>query len=677
MARVSFKVSFKPVDANRIPDLLVEGAALIMDLQGRGVVDAVGQRLRIRRQGGYCGLDVWLVLFLFFTTGTTRGIRGFWDEARRHALKLAALAGRLALPSPASLSRALDSVEPELLREASTWLLAGVAEIDRVLVHPAVLAYDARGAGWHVFDLDPTVTTLRQRALPEDDDLPEPRRRAKETGAPGHAGRKRGDIQFRRVTVQHSGSGAWIHGHLSPGNGEGVVDFARALNTVADTCDRLKHPRSQTLVRMDGEYGNVPWYTACRERQLAFITRLNRPNLYDDPEILERLRQATWHRVPDSKAGPQRSAAEIGMLTVHPGKQTRRPDGTAYEPITVRVIASIFPKTGEAKRGRTIDGWQVELFAADVSAAAWPAAEAVAAYFGRTAQENRFAQEDRELGLDRIISYHLPGQELAALVGLSLWNLRLVRGFKLEPPPPARPVQRPRRPLVDDRIPAKWPRDPVIRNTLAELDWTEQLADRPDWTWRDGELRCDQMRVLNLTTVRSAERADGRTSIIFRRPKGGCLDCPSRAVCLRSASPATPKHAEFSVPTEIATRIRARLESIRRSHPPFPGVDGAGPWEVTEALFLPAAARHLYSAAFIGASIRVEVNFPPPALVKPTLLAIDPGHRQCRRKTWEQNVARYALAGDVTVRFEIESGDALREILGAERDLKSAAGDCG
>ena len=676
MARVSFDVSFKQVDAKRIPDSLVEGAALVMDLQHGGVVDEVGRRLRIRRQGGYCGLDVWLVLFLFFTTGATRGVRSFWEEARRHALKLAALAGRKSLASPASLSRALDSIEPELLRTASTWLLAQVADIDRVLVHPAVLSYDAQGRGNHVFDVDPTVTTLHQRALPADPDLPEPRRRAEETGAPGHAGRKRGDLQFRRVAVQHSGSGAWIHSHLSPGNGEGVADFERALNTIVETCVRLKHPLAQALVRMDGEYGNVPWYTACRERHLPFITRLNRPKLYNDPEILERLREATWHRVPDSKAGPRRSAAEIGMLTVHPGKQTRRPDGTAYEPITVRVIASIFPKTGEAKRGRTIDGWQVELFAADVSAAAWPAAEAVAAYFGRIAQENRFAQEDRELGLDRIISYNLAGQELAALVGLSLWNLRLVRGFLSDPPPTVRPVQGSRQPLVDDRLPAQWPRDPVIRNTLEELDWTRLLANRDGWTWQEGELQCDQGRVLGLTSVRRGEHADGRTGIIFRRPTGGCHDCPSRVACLRSASDTAVKHAEFSVPSDVATRLRARLESIRRTHAPLRGAEPAGPWAVTEALFLPAAARHRYSAAFVGASIRIEVTFPPPTLAKPTLLASDAGHRQCRRKTWEQNVARYALAGDVTVRFEVESGDALQELLGGERRSKCAAGGC-
>jgi hypothetical protein len=122
---------------------------------------------------------------------------------------------------------------------------------------------------------------------------------------------------------------------------------------------------------MDGELGNVPWFAARRERGLPFVTRLNRPKLYSDPEVLERLRAANWTRVADSGSGPVRAAADIGELLIRPGKKTPRPDGSVYEPITVRVVASIFPKNGEAKRGRVLDGWQVELFAVDLPADGW------------------------------------------------------------------------------------------------------------------------------------------------------------------------------------------------------------------------------------------------------------------------------------------------------------------
>jgi len=680
MARGSIQVTYKSMDAARIPDDLTEGAALLMDLSQCGVVDGVGERLHIRRQGGYCGLDVWLLLLLYFTTGVHRGVRAFWDLLRPHVKQLAALAGRRRLPAPASLSRALDAVESDLLRKESSWLLSGVAEVDEVLRHPAMLSYDTLGQGWHLFDLDPTVTTLRHRALPVDDDLPEPRRRSEDTAAPGYSGRKRGDVQFRRMTVEHMGSSVWVHAHLSPGNGEGMTDFELALDTVAQTCDRLEHPRSRALVRMDGEFGNVPWFSACRERELPFITRLNRSKLYEDTEVLARLRAATWVRVPDSKSGPERSATDLGVLRVHPGPRTRRPDGSAYEPVSIRVVASIFPKTGKAKRGRVLDGYQVELFAVDLPADAWPASDAVAAYYGRTAEENRFAQEDRELGLDRIISYHLPGQELATLVGLALWNLRVVRGLSLDPPPAKPPAQRPRCQKVDDSVPERWPRDPVVCGTIAELDWALLPAKRPGWCWdaATGELLCEQGRELTITSVRPAEHAEGRTGIIFMRPKGGCEDCSCRPRCLQSDRELASKHAEFSAPTPLAQRLRERL-SVVRAGPSAPvaikPIDTEpGLAEIADSLFLPATARHSYRAVFRGATLKIEVERPEAEPPWPRLVAVDVADRQRRRLTWAQNVDRYALPAGTTVRVEVAGSSTLRRMLGEREPAQVATG---
>lgn len=678
MARGTLNVTFKPTDEARIPDSVTEGAALLMDLRGRGTIDAVGQRLRIRRQGGYSGLDVWIVLLLFFAAGATRGIRKFWDVLRPVAKRVAAVAGRRALPSSASLSRALDAVESDELRSQASWLLM-CGECDDVLRDPVMRTRDACGEDWHVFDLDPTVTTLRQRALPADDDLPEGKRRAAQTGAPGHKGRKRGDIQFRRVTVQHAGSGLWLHAHLSHGNGEGVVDLEWALDTIVETSHRLEHPLARALVRMDGEYGNVPWFTACRERGLPFMTRLNRSKLYDEPEVLARLRAATWYRVPDSLSGPRRAAADLGVLTVSPGKRTRRPDGGLYEPITVRIVASVFEHDGDAKRGRALDGRQVELFAVDLPADAWPAPEAVAAYFGRAAEENRFAQEDRELGLDRIVSYHLPGQELAALVGLFLWNLRVVRGFAQEPPPPRRLFQPLRCALVDDTIPAGWPRDPVVRDLLAEVDGDTLLEKRPGWRLdpATGELQCPNERPLTLTTVRSEEHAPGRTGIIFRRPVGGCEDCQTRPTCFRSTRPLSPKHAELAIPTSLASRLRERL-ALTRTEPSEPALSPItaepGPYAVADALFLPAAARQVFAACFIGATLHVEVEMPEPEARQPLLLARDTADRQRRRKTWAQNVDRYALPAGARVSVEVAGSDTLRRLLGEECTPQSTPG---
>ena len=662
------RVSRKPTDDARIPDMFTEAAVLLEAVRQRGVIATIGKVLHIRRQGGYSALDVWLLLLILFTTGATVGVKPLWEKLRPCARQLAALAGRSGLASPASVSRALEAVETALVRPVAFQLLVVLTDIGKVMRHPAAQTYDAQGRAWHVFDLDWTVTALRQRALPAHEDLPEPRRRAEHTGAPGYLGRKRGDLRFGRMTVEHAGSSGWVHEHLSPGNGEGVVELELALDSVVATCEHLEHPTSQALVRMDGEFGHVPGYTACREHELPFLTRLTRPKLYKDPKVLDLLRRATWYLVPDSGSGPQRGATDLGEMTIKPGGKTKRPDDTDYEPVTVRVVASRFPKTGRAKRGCVVDGWQVELFAADLPADAWPAPEVVASFFGRTGEENRFAQEDRELGLDRIISYDLGGQELAALAGLSLWNLRVAMGCSQAPPPVERPVQPFRQAQIDDRAAQHWPRDPVVLALLAEQDWTTVLSGRTGWRWDviAGELRCPDGRTLDLTTVRAGEHAKGRTGVIFRRPVGGCEDCEPRQGCLRSEQAGASKHAEFSFPTAVASCLRERLAQVRgrRSGTVVPVNGVPGPREVYDSLFLPAEARRLHSACLLGASVRIVVELPPPDPPQPRLVARDVADKQRRRKTWEQNLARYALPEEARVDVSFQGSPELWQMLG-------------
>jgi len=668
MARGTVDVSFGEQDFTRLPDAMAVGAASLLHLRRDGVLDEVGELIRIRRQGGYCGLDVFVGLFAYFSSGLRCGLKKFWSRvARRHAVAVGALAGRDQLMSPSSMSRALDAVTPHTAREVGDTLLHSVAKVDEVLRHPAVQTYDALGQGWHIFDVDPTVTALRHRALPVGDDLPEALRRSEDLAAPGYKGRKRGDVVLRRATVLHAGAGVWIHGHLAPGNGDAHDDFGRCLDSVVVTCDRLEHPRSRALVRMDGAHGNVPGLTACRERGLPFITRLNRSHLLTDPEVLAVLRAACWVHVPDSGCGPQRSAVDLGVLTLRPGKDTRRPDGSTYEPIDVRVVAVIFEKRGPAKRGRTLDGYEVELFAVDLPADAWPAPEAIGAYYARNGLENRFAQEDRELGLDRIVSYHLPGQELATNVALSVWNYQVVQGFELHRPPDERPLQGPRHAAANDTVPEAWPCDPVVKELLDALDWPTLLRRHPGWTFDEAtsEVVCEDGRRLALTTVRRTPRSPTTTGVIFRRPLGGCEDCASRPHCLHSERPLASKHLEVSIPTAVAEPLRERLERIRqRPEQPALAPIGAtpGPRAVHDSLFLPAEARHAFRDLFDDVTLRVVVQCPPPR-PRLRLVADDVADRQRRRKTWAQNLERHALPEDASVRLDIAGGRGLRHLL--------------
>ncbi len=761
MARRGVEVTVKDAEAGRVPESAVPGVTLVELLARRGLLEKVEDLLKIRRKGGYCGFDVALVLLLYFASGVAFGLKEFWEVVRSCNRQIAATAGRKRLASPSSVSRALSAVELKLLRPVSARLLAELSGIDAVLRHLAVQTYDVLGLGWHVFDFDPTVSVLRQRALPQGDDLPEARRKAAGLAAPGYTGRKRGDVQVRRGVLQHAGSSAWLQAGLGPGNSDSHAELEAVLDVLVETCKRLGHSLLQAVLRMDGEFGWVPFLSACRARGVRCITRLTRPELLEQPDVLSKLREGTWEYVPDSGCEPLRSALDLGIVTVPPGQDTRKADGTTYEPVAVRVVVSRYPRTGKAEHGRVLDGWQYELFAVDLGPASFPAPEAVALFFGRASLENRFAQEDREVGLDQILSYHLPGQEFAVIIGLWVWNLRLVLGFEQQPPPDVRPQQQPRIARVDTRVvtveaataeaqvpstpppaeaaeptqtepcpeverrpeasPPTKPADDAatvpgadeLLQVLGSLDWDHTLRHHPGWSWHKttGVLRCRDGRELVLTTVRKDERTPGRTGIVFCRPSQGCEQCGSRPGCLRSSGTRTSKHIELAVPSEIANRLRALLAQRRQSPPielspsgqpctgtslpeqpsleiPTESHEGPEPrtparkrtrppfaispcvplatavaFAVLTPLFLPAAARRLLHLATRGATLLVEVVLPPPTPPAPVLLAGSVEERQHRRKTWAQNLARYALDPRASVRATFTGGDALRRLL--------------
>jgi len=512
MTRGKLTVEWKPEDKSRLPDELSSSAIVLLKLRDEGLLEEAAERLKVRRQGGYSAMALWVALLIYMASKSVRGIRPSWESWGGKTLDSLAAIGELrSCPRAASLSRGLSAFEFKLLRPVTPWLLPELPQINEVLRHPTVLSLDAKGQGWHIFDLAPTATVLRERGLPRGDELPEPLPLAERVGAPGHQGRKRGELTFRQNSVQHSGSSLWIHSQLSKGNGEGVLDLERSLDAVVMTCQRLEHPSSHVLLRMDGEFGNIGSYTACRERGLGFMTRLNHHSLYKEPEVLAKMREGKWEAVQGSRSGPQRYAMDLGVLLIKPSPKTAHPDGTPYAPIQMRAVASVYARYRDKKLcGRLLDSLQVELFAVDVPADAWPASESVAAYFGRAAQENRFAQEDREKKLDRIISYHLPGQELAILTGLSVWNLEVVEGFKL-----ARPQGEltPQRLHVEhnqqvDIISSQWPRDPVLKDLLAKLDWPQLLQGRDGWSWDpdEGLLHCPEGRPMQLTSVAHSRR---------------------------------------------------------------------------------------------------------------------------------------------------------------------------
>lgn len=718
MARGKKTVTWTTVDAGRLPDWTAEGVALIADLERREFLVPLTDRLRIRREGGYVGIDVFVFLLYFFASRLGLGMKTFWGRARGYKIALAALAGRKSLASSTSIARALDAVDAEWMRALYTWMLVDVAGAEPVLRHPSVRTRDATGKDWHLFDFDGTVHAIRHRALPEGDDLPEGLRRSNSMAATGYSGRKRGDVQVYRATLQHSGSGLWLYASMAPGNGDHRADLVGALDVVVATCQRIEQPLERALFRIDGAYGWVPDFTACRDRGVPFVTRLTRPELFEHPEVRQRLMDAHWVFVPDSGGGPRRSAAELGLITVHAGDGVIRDDGAAYDPIEVRVVVSRFERDKKAQRGRVIESWQYELFVIDTPADAWPAAEAIATYFGRTAEENRFAQEDKELVLDRIFSYELAGQEFATLVGLMVWNLRITRGFELDCPPADVPKQTPRVATLDTRpVPPATARDPEqvpaepVSDSVGEvvsmpdptgareqvlvlldgLDWQRLLAGRPGWRWMlgRGELRCPDNQVLTVSSVDLVNAPPGRARICFMGRAGACDGCEFRSGCFSSTKPRAAKMINVTVDSAPAIRLDALLALLPRQGRMRPRVVPAarrttpqrnfklpirqpniaqepGPLAIASSLFLPAAARKTFSQAAVNLTTHVHVDLPPPPPRQPALVAPNEAARRHARLTWAQHVSRYALPEAALVLVTYAGPHVLSALLGGE-----------
>ncbi len=193
-----------------------------------------------------------------------------------------------------------------------------------------------------------------------------------------------------------------------------------------------------------------------------------------------------------------------------------------------------------------------------------------------------------------------------------------------------------------------------------------------------GELSCPAGRGLKLTTARSREHRPGRSAIIFRRPVGGCQDCGVRVDCLRSPDPLSGKYLEVSVAVEISGELRSRLSSVRRPESWLSEVNGSsGSVEVLPSRFLPREARRLSAERCSSGSLRLRVEDAPPRPPRPRLLAVDVADRQRRRKTWSDNVARYALPPGTRLHVEVSGPTTFTSIFVGDGQRKISLGGSG
>lgn len=627
-------------------------------------------------------------------------------RSRREALtqhtgfqrRLAAVAGLDALSSNASLSGGLRSlvladVEPVVEQQ----MLLALPSIER---RPELLCRDAQGEPWLVVDLDARIHGLRQRALPENEELPPPRRRAQQLAQPGYYGRQnRLDVVYNTLIATLASASHVIWLGLQPGNPGFSSAIGALLDQIERVVQRLDWPLTRTLLRIDGAGGHRPVITACRQRDVALITRLRNYDLLAQRRRL--LHALTWHPVEDSGSGPQREAAEL--FDYHLAQ------------LPVRTIVSRFASRDGNKHGSgwLHEGYQYELFAAEgLTPAQAPAPYIVTLYCERGGQcETRYAQMSREVPLvDHLCCEQLPGQLLARSIAMLWWNLagylgqtRLETPVALQPEPLEQPIvtERPAaatpEPLDEAQAPAPEALDAVPSNQVPDAppalslqesagaylrssEAREQFAARHGALFDPSSLSWDSVHCRAGHELKRRKVCNNRldeVSLVYRAPVGVCAGCAMRDACLKTRiaqprkellvrvpSPATrgvaspPTHAGASPATPLDPSPSS-LSTVLDSEPTTPQT-----W-VASLKWTPdrgnaAAARA--QLALMQSQARVWIEVSAPAASSRAAPQRDEHLRQrrhARRSREERRQRRRLLAGTrVNVRVLV-TGDAL------------------
>ncbi len=711
-----------------LPVWATEGAVLVRKLVESKRWNALTQWLRVYRHVGYTATDVAGFFLSYFASGLKCGLKKFGEMTTPCREQLAALVGRRAFPSPSAVSRLLGSATEEEVRPIGPRLLLEAAGVAPLLKHPASGVRDTFGDRWDVFDSDATIQAIRERALPGGAELPKPRRHSgPDLAQPGYMGRKRGELRCSRGTLQHAGTGVWAGVVLSPARADNAATLPLLLAALDAACKIGELAREKAILRSDGAGGNVPWLTGCRANGTRYLTRWGHYSLLRQVDVQQRMATGAWRPVPSSGSGPKREAMDLGEVDLRPGNQTRAENGEEYAEIRSRIVFSRF-KTDDEKSniGQLVEGHVYELFATDLPADAWPSEEVVALYFGRSAEENRFAQEDRELGLDHLFSYNLPGQELACLFGLMVWNMRVVEGFAQHPPPLKQPPQiarasdglsnGPPPPAVELPLPApdatltssplegpaalaasaeSTPSEsgPTLHELLDELPWNSVLK-RLGADWKrapDGlGLLCPQGSLLHLCSARSS-RPDGRPALRLLASESECRKCPKRAGCCPGAAKNVTVPLTRAQGSQLQPLIAEGKRKASPSQPPPPGVGQRhlpprqplqlhpldpnlkpGPYLPSQERLIPSEFRHAFRNTCARLTVEVDVpRYSSLRATRPLGLALTEEERRRSRRPWAVRLAVNDLPEEVDVVFSfVGPRDALAK-LGISVDKKA------
>jgi hypothetical protein len=250
-------IQVDPADSPSTPPWFGEVAVVAHALQLHGTLKAIEERVRFvrARMGTYELIDFVAMLIGYAVSGEPT-LRAFCERVEPFASAFMALFGRADLPTPPTLSRYLAVLDQPCVEALRTLFLEDLLARSPFGTPPGGL-WDRLGGQWLLMDVDGTKQAARQRALPATEDLPPAHRRFDQVCAPGHLGRKRGEVVRTRTTILQAHTHQFLGTFGNPGNGQYRQELKRARAVIATYAHALSFPLSHVVIRLDGLYGDA------------------------------------------------------------------------------------------------------------------------------------------------------------------------------------------------------------------------------------------------------------------------------------------------------------------------------------------------------------------------------------------------------------------------------------
>ncbi len=577
------QIQVDPTNSPSTPPWFGEVTVVAHALQRHGILKAIEERVRFvrARMGKYELIDFVAMLIGYAVSGEPT-LRAFCERVQPFASAFMALFGRADFPTPPTLSRYLAVLDQPCVEALRTLFLEDLLARSPFGTPPGGL-WDRLGGQWLLMDVDGTKQAARQRALPATPDLPPAHRRFDQVCAPGHLGRKRGEVVRTRTTILQAHTHQWLGTFGNPGNGHYRHELKRARSVIATYAHALSFPLSRVIIRLDGLYGDA----APLEDLLAndpdggtegpaVVVRGKAYHLIEQPALQQRLKLPPEQVTVHPESGASRALYDCGQIQLTPTGPTMRlllathPAGSSRPPI-----------------GKVREGTVYEQFFTTLPSSAFTPADVLDLYLHRGSFETVLADEDEEQASDRWVSRTQWGQEFWQIINQWMWNLRLEFGQHAQATTMRvtdlaySQVQEPSTPPPDDDPPPDGtpppvppgaappsaetaPVDPTPSSVAPETAGFAEMSQNeldplasygpPQWAQPsfthgfpgsaftpqpDGTLRCPSGHPLYLQE-RRLER-NGSLRVLYAARIGHCRSCPLREQCQESGSTKKPR----------------------------------------------------------------------------------------------------------------------------------------